>query len=287
MTSENPMAAMLPIAQAKIDAITALDDRLVKYDGTMAELSKKATESAVATPMASLTSLVEGGHKKWATDTFSSLIKADTYGDFVNGLDSLVDATREVGLELSTLWIRANRADSDDRAALVSQRDALVTEAEAFILVLRDQKVDGADKLVIPDAPKAPRKGGSSGTKGSSKSLRFYRRNDDGTQTFPSDGQQKASSVAFYQFNANIDAMEAAMRDAGWDGSYTTPWEGKITVSDKKGVKTTTKTIGWEISTPDESTDVTPEDKANYDATLKDGLDAGGDDTDAKGDDQA
>lgn len=256
---------MLPIAQQKIDAIVALDDRLVKYDGTMAELSKKATEAAVATPMADLVGLVEGGQKKWAADTFGGLIKAQTVGDFINGLDALVDSTREVGLELSTLWLRANRADSDDRAALVAQRDALVTEAAAFILVLTDQKVEGAEKLVIPDAPKAPRKGGSTGSKGSSKTLRFFRVEADGTKTYPSDGQQKASSVAFYQFNAGVEAMEAAMKAAGWDGSYTTPWQGTITVSDKKGVKQTTKTIGWEINSPEPTTDDEPADDTTKD----------------------
>jgi hypothetical protein len=257
---ENP--EMLAMASAKIDAVKALDERISAHDGTMAELLKKGTEAAVATPLADLVKLfgpitaedgavTYGGRKAWVTDVLGTLSTAPTFGDFVANLDTLVTATREVGLELSTLWIKSNHEDLTSRDALVAQRAELANVAESFIVVLRDMGVDGADKLEVPDAPKGKGKGSTSSggaTKGG-KVVRFYRLDGD-VRKYPSDGQQKASSVAHYQFDAGIEAMEAAMKAAGWNGQYTTPWEGSITVTNKSGEKTTTKTIGWEVNEP-------------------------------------
>lgn len=276
---------MLAMASSKIDAVKALDERITSHDGTMAELLKKGTEAAVSTPMASLVglygpvtaddgSITYGGRKQWVADVMGSLASSKTFGDFRNGLDALVAAATEVGLELSTLWIKSNHEDLTSRDALVAQRAELANVAESFIVVLRDMGVDGADALEVPDAPKGKGKGSTStggATKGG-KVIRFYRLDgaevDDagvitgGTRKYPSDGQQKASSVAHYQFDAGIEAMESAMKAAGWNGQYTTPWEGSITVTSKTGEKTTTKTIGWEVNEPAaDKPDDKPDDK--------------------------
>src|SRR5262245_19588336 len=257
--SPNPMAAMLPIAQAKLDLIAELDRKLVKFHGTMAEWLKKGADSATATSVADLLAVTGTDRKVWVKDTFSPITSANTYGDFVTSLRSLLADTEQLGQDLVMAYIRANSTDQTSEKALLEQRSALVDEVNAFKLVLTDQKVEGADLLVVPDAPKASRSkgGGSNGSKsgGSSKSIRFYRLDgatDDepfsGSPVYPADSQQKASSIAWYQFNAGIEAMEAAMTKAGWDGLYTHPWQGRITVTSKDGSKSTTKTVGWEIS---------------------------------------
>ena|SRR5215467_10578872 len=257
--SPNPMAAMLPIAQAKLASIAELDQKLVKFHGTMAEWLKKGADSATASSVGDMLAYDGIDRKTWVKDTFSPITAAVTYGDFVTGLRSLLADTEQLGQDLVMKYIRENSTDQTSEKALLEQREALVKEVDAFRLVLVDQKVEGADLLVVPDAPKASRSRGGTGngskSGGSSKSIRFYRLDgatDDepfsGSPVYPADSQQKASSIAWYQFGAGIEAMEAAMTKAGWDGLYTHPWQGRITVTSKDGSKSTTKTVGWEIS---------------------------------------
>ena len=258
--SDNPFAAMLPLGLAKLDQIAALDQKLVKFHGTMAEWQKKAVETIDGTTMAATLAKWKMNPTEWADEFLSpitSLVTSDsaTVAEFAAAVDRLNDQSSQYREDECTLFIRAGMGQTDEQA-IMDQRNALAGEVDAYRVVLLDQKIDGADKLVVPDAPKAGRKGGGQ-PKGASKYLRFYRldgwtKDDDGnivggTPVYPADSQQKASSVAHYQFTAPIESMEAAMRSAGWNGQYTSAWQGLITVTSKDGTKQTTKVIGWDI----------------------------------------
>jgi hypothetical protein len=258
VNTDNPFAAMLPVAMGKLDQIATLDQKLVKFHGTMAEWQNKAATAIDSTTMSDTLSAWNMTASDWATEFLGpivAIVKSDsaTVLDFFGAVVGLADNTKQYRDDCITAFIRSGMGTTDE-AGLVAQREALVKEVDAFRLVLTDQNIDGADKLVVPDAPKPARKGGGQ-PKGASKYLRFYRLDADGP-VYPADSQQKASSVAWYQFGASIEAMESAMRSAGWNGQYTTPWSGQITVTSKDGTKQTTKTIGWDVTTEaDQTTD--------------------------------
>ena len=267
MNTDNPFAAMLPVATGKLEAIAAIDAKLVKFHGTMAEWQTKAAAVVGETTLAATLAKWNLTADTWAAEFLAPIAKVvrsedGTVADFVSALVSLTDNTRQYVDDEQTAVIRAGMGTTDE-SALLAQRAELAKEVEAFRVVLADQNVDGAETLVVPDAPKASRKGGGQ-PKGASKFLRFYRLDGD-AKVYPADSQQKASSVAWYQFGAGVEAMETAMRAAGWDGSYTKPWQGSITVASKDGTKQTTKVIGWDI-TNDADTETTDDESDGDDA---------------------
>jgi hypothetical protein len=239
--------------------IKEVDAKIVGLKGTAAEWQKKAkaaTDKIMLVPSGVVALQMLGIDNDPTIGTIEALLtqaKAEA------------DNARK---ELNTLWIKANRKDSDESTGLLARRAELVTTAEAMRNLFSQAGID------LPEVPKAPRLTGTSGSSNltTPKGVQFWAKReldeagnvkpDSATYMLPS-SNNSLGGVGWYVFKeASSESVQDALKTAGWDGTLTTSQQyGPITVTGKKGPRTAI--VGWTVTAPEDK-----EVKADVEAAL-------------------